>query len=227
MKMGTSLVGRYSAYHKGDELDLGHQAGTQPPASLPALFEVELGAGGGLAPLSKPHWLLGLVWATEEPARAGGSLQPEGRAQAALEEGEARRPFTSLVQVLDAHVLWGQGGLWGCRPYRSLGLCPKGTTRGRAFPRDVTSADSQSSGRKGWGGTCDPDPESTNGCRAAWGPGWEGPHLQLQGRSLSRLHTCQAATPSLEPQEDGDLGAVQVSVRKDADLLWEEERDRR
>ena len=59
-------------------------------------------------------------------------------------------------------------------------------------------------------------------------------HLQLQERSLSSLHTCQATAASLEPQEDGDLGAVQasavqVSVGKNADLLWEggEKRARR
>lgn len=46
-------------------------------------------------------------------------------------------------------------------------------------------------------------------------------HLQLQERPLSCFHTCQAATSSLDPQEDGDLGAVQASVRKDTDLLWE------
>lgn len=46
-------------------------------------------------------------------------------------------------------------------------------------------------------------------------------HLQLQERPLSCRHTGQAAASSLDPQEDGDLGAVQASVRKDTDLLWE------
>lgn len=49
----------------------------------------------------------------------------------------------------------------------------------------------------------------------------KGSHLQPQGWPLSCLNTCQAATSSLDPQEDGHLGAVQASVRKDTDLLWE------
>lgn len=54
-------------------------------------------------------------------------------------------------------------------------------------------------------------------------------HLQLQGRPISCLHTCQAATASLDPQKNGDLGAIQASVGKYADLLWEgrEKRARR
>lgn len=46
-------------------------------------------------------------------------------------------------------------------------------------------------------------------------------HLQPQGRPFHCLHTCQAATASLGPQEDGNFGAVQASVGKYADLLWE------
>lgn len=51
-------------------------------------------------------------------------------------------------------------------------------------------------------------------------------HLQFQGRPLSCLNTCQAATSSLDPQEDGHLGAVQASVRKDTDFLWEVRQER-
>ena len=52
-------------------------------------------------------------------------------------------------------------------------------------------------------------------------PKQDTPHLQLQGRPLCCLHTCQAATASLDPQEDGNFGAVQASIGKYADLLWE------
>lgn len=55
--------------------------------------------------LAEPYWLLGLSRATEEPARPGSSLEPEGRAQAALEEGEACGLFATLVQVLNVHIL--------------------------------------------------------------------------------------------------------------------------
>lgn len=58
----------------------GHQAETQPPVSLPALFKVELSTGRGLTLLGELYWLLGLCWATQEPARPGSSLEPEGGA---------------------------------------------------------------------------------------------------------------------------------------------------
>lgn len=86
-------------------------------------------------------------------------------------------------------------------------------------------------GAEGRRGMCGPGQESTDGCRDArvsWKPCLQGPleqgvvsHLQLQGRPLFCLHTGQAATASLESQEDGDFGAVQASVGKYADLLWE------
>ena len=46
-------------------------------------------------------------------------------------------------------------------------------------------------------------------------------HLQLQGRPLPCLHTCQATATSLDSQEDGELGAFQASVGEYADSLWE------
>lgn len=65
-------------------------------------------------------------------------------------------------------------------------------------------------------------PECPGGQAALQGPlEQDASHLQLQGRPLSCLHTGQAAPASLDPQEDGKLGAVQVSVGKYADLLWE------
>jgi hypothetical protein len=53
--------------------------------------------GGGFTLFGELHWLLGLSWATEKPARAGSSLKPEGRSQASLEKGETGGLFTSLV----------------------------------------------------------------------------------------------------------------------------------
>lgn len=92
---------------------MGLQAATPPPASLPTLFEVELGAGGGLSLFGKLHRLLGVSRATEKPARPGSSLEPEGGAQASPEEGEACGLLAALVQVLDVHILWGQAA--SCR----------------------------------------------------------------------------------------------------------------
>lgn len=88
----------------------GHQAGTLPAASLPTLFKVELSADGGFSVLGESNRLLGLSRATEKPAGPGCSLEPEGGAQASLEEGEACGLLAALVQVLDAHILGGASG---------------------------------------------------------------------------------------------------------------------
>lgn len=83
---------------------------------------------------------------------------------------------------------------------------------------------------------CGPGRAPTGGSRDArvpWrtGSSTESPrigrsHLQLQGRPLSCLHTGQAAPASLDPQENGNLGAVQVSVGKYAYLLWKGRQER-
>lgn len=65
--------------------------------------------GRGLTLFGELHWLLGFSRATEKPARTGSSLKPEGRARASLEKGEAGGLFTSLVEVLNVHILWGEG----------------------------------------------------------------------------------------------------------------------
>lgn len=94
----------------------GLQAGPRLPASLPTLFKVEFSAGRWLTLFDELDWLRGLRGAAEKPARAGGSLQPEGGARASLEEGKASGLFAALVQVLNVYILWGQGrGCgWGC-----------------------------------------------------------------------------------------------------------------
>lgn len=220
----------------------GPQAGPLPAASLPTLFKVELSAGGGFSLLGQSNRLLGLSRATEKPARPGCSLEPEGGAQASLEEGEACGLLAALVQVLDAHVLGEKAA--GCRV--RLRRRP-----GQDWARRVFTGNGllRAMGGKGLG----------TGCRGRWQkpageghvdlarhpqvgaemPEWpggqaapQGPleqdasHLQLQGRPLPCLHTGQAAPASLDPQEDGNLGAVQASVGKYADLLWEGREER-
>lgn len=93
---------------------------------LPALLKVECGAGRELRFPGQAHRLLGLVRATEKPAGPGSSLEPEGRAHTSLEESEACGLLTTLVQVLDVHILWGQ--VASCRARLLTGVPALGTS---------------------------------------------------------------------------------------------------
>ena len=77
---------------------------------------------------------MGFRGAREEPARPGSSLEPESGARASLEEGEAGGLFSTLVQVLNVHILWeqGRGGWMGqltVSPQGFWGLANEGTKR--------------------------------------------------------------------------------------------------
>lgn len=114
---------------------------------------------------------------------------------------------------------------WPIRDFMGS-LCTRGTT----FYR-FEGAGGWVLGAEGRRGMCGPGQEFADRCRDTrvnLKPCLQGPleqgvvsHLQLQRRPLFSLHTGQAATASLHSQENGDFGAVQASVGKYADLLWE------